>query len=171
MEPEIKDKLLRIKLLALDFDGIFTDGYVYVDQDGKESVRASRIDGMGIELLKKAGIEIIVLSKEENPVVSARCKKLGINCWQGIHNSEGKLDILRRIMKEKDLSSDEVIYMGDDVNDIKVFPAVGLAITVFDAPEVVKKSCQYITKRKRGEHVVREVADLILSAQNKPLTY
>ena len=101
MDASLKEKFSRIKLLATDFDGVMTDGLVYVDQDGKETVRCSRKDGMGVELLKKHGVTVGVLSKETNPVVTARCNKLKIPVWQGIATGEGKLEILQRIMKEQ----------------------------------------------------------------------
>jgi N-acylneuraminate cytidylyltransferase len=166
MLKNIKSKFNKVKLLALDFDGVLTDGYVRVDQDGRESVRCSRKDGLGIELLKKNKIEVVVLSKEANPVVAARCRKLKIKCWQKIANGEGKLEILKRIMKEKGVSPEEVAYMGDDLNDLKVLEKVGLAVTVADGHELAKRRCHYVTKAQGGQHAVREVCEEILKAKN-----
>lgn len=94
---KLQNKLKSLKLFLLDFDGVFTDGYVYVNQDGIESVRCSRRDSLGILMLKKAGIEVGVVSKETNPVVAARCKKMGVSFWQGIADGKGKRDIVERI--------------------------------------------------------------------------
>ncbi|MEK7653933.1 MAG: HAD-IIIA family hydrolase [Patescibacteria group bacterium] len=165
MDASLKEKFSRIKLLATDFDGVMTDGLVYVDQDGKETVRCSRKDGMGVELLKKHGVTVGVLSKETNPVVTARCNKLKIPVWQGIATGEGKLEILQRIMKEQNLSVENVAYIGDDVNDLPSLKFAGLAITVADGHQLVKNIAHYTTSATGGHHAVREIADLILSAK------
>ncbi|MDP3954713.1 MAG: HAD hydrolase family protein [bacterium] len=157
--------LLNIKLLVLDFDGIMTNGKVRVDQNGIESVECSRKDGLGIDLLKKYGISVCVISKETNPVVSKRCAKLKIPCVQAIENSDGKLEILSRIMKEMSLKPDEVAFMGDDLNDIDALKNAGVSFTVSDGHPEVKKICNYITRAGGGQHAVREVAELILKAK------
>lgn len=169
MDYKLKSKLLRIKLLASDFDGVMTDGYVYIDQNGRESVRCSRKDGLGIELLKKAGLEVIVLSKEANQVVKARCDKLKIKCWQGIRNGTGKLNILENMLRMNKLDKNEVCYIGDDLNDIEIIKYVGIGVSVADGHPVAKKFADYITKSKGGYHAVRELAELILKAKGVTL--
>lgn len=171
MLKNIKDKLNKIKLLALDFDGIMTDGYVYVDQDGREMVRCSRKDGLGIELLKRNNIDIVVISKEANPVVARRCQKLKIDCYQKVEDSDSKLFILKRVAKEKSVNLDEVAYMGDDLNDANVLKAVGLAVTVADGHESIKTLCDYVTKAKGGENAVREICEKILIARGANLQF
>lgn len=165
MNEVLREKVKNIKLLAADFDGVMTDGHVYVGQNGEEFVRCSRRDGLGVEMLKKAGIEMAVLSKEPNPVVLARCKKLGIFCKNNIDNSSGKLAILKDLIKEKNIDLSEVAYIGDDLNDKAVLENVGLAITVADGHDLVKSICQYVTRAEGGEHAVREVSELILAAK------
>ena len=168
---DLNKKLKNIKLLAMDFDGIMTDGKVYVDQDGEETVKCSRKDGLGIELLKKHGITAVVISKEVNPVVSIRCKKLNIDCYQVVQDSESKYKILERIIREKNIDPSQVAYMGVDLNDIQVFKNVNLAITVADGHESLKKLSHYITEAKGGDHAVREVCEKILIAQGVNLTF
>lgn len=158
-------ELAKIKLLALDFDGVMTDGLVYVDQDGREHVRCSRKDGMGIGLLKKNGVEVCVISTEKNPVVLKRCQKLKIPCTQGIESSDGKGEILKRFIKEKGFSLKEVAYVGDDVNDLVPLKLAGVPITVADGHPLVKRICHYITSSRGGNHAVREVCDLVLEAK------
>jgi YrbI family 3-deoxy-D-manno-octulosonate 8-phosphate phosphatase len=165
MEKKLQEKLKKIRLLALDFDGVMTDGFVLLDEHGREYVRCSRKDGMGINLLKKAGIKVIVISTEKNPVVSERCKKLAIPCVQGIESSKGKRDILINYIEKEKLMARQVAYMGDDINDIDSLMVAGVALTVADANPLVKKMCDYITVRLGGMHAVREVCDLILQAQ------
>lgn len=164
-----EDKLKQIKFLAMDFDGIMTDGSVYVDQDGREAAKCSRKDGLGIELLKKAGLAALVVSKESNPVVSARCRKLDIACYQKAGSGEQKLDIIKRAAGELGVALDAVAYMGDDLNDLAVLRAVGLAITVADGHPLVKEICAYVTNARGGEHAVREVCENILLAQGHSL--
>lgn len=165
MDKNIKNKLKKIKLLVLDFDGVMTDGHVYVDQDGREMVRCSRKDGMGIGLLKKAGIEALVISMEANPVVTTRCQKLKIPCWQKIETGDDKLTLLKRIVKEKGSIPEEIVYMGDDVNDLEALKYAGVAFSVADGHQSVKKAADYVTKARGGEHAVREVCELILVAR------
>ncbi len=164
MNLKLKNKFRNIKLLVMDFDGVMTDGFVYVDQNGRETVRASRKDGLGIELLKKHGFLVGVLSKEKNPVVSARCRKLRIPYWQGLESSSSKLGILKQLLREKQLARETVAYIGDDLNDIKVLNYVGLAIAVGDAHPAVKQVADYTTRSLGGNHAVREVAELLLKA-------
>jgi len=167
MRLVLQDKFKKIKLLALDFDGILTDGNVYVFQDGKEAVRCSRRDGFGIELLKGVGIIVCVISKEINPIVKMRSDKLDIPCWQGIVDGPGKLAILKRLTIKYKLSVNQIAYMGDDLNDSDALKYVGVGITVADGHPVLKKAANYITKAKGGDHAVREVAELILKYQKK----
>lgn len=168
---DLNEKLKNIKLLAMDFDGVMTDGFVFVNQDGTESVKCSRKDGLGLLLLNKNGIETVVISKETNPVVKARCKKLQIEFWQAVENGDGKLEILLRHLKDKGLTLDETAYIGDDLNDLAVLRRVGLSVTVADGHASLKNVCHYVTQARGGEHAVREVCELILAVQNKSIEY
>ncbi len=159
------DKLKKIKLLVLDFDGILTDGYVYFRQDGMETVRCSRKDSLGTNMLQKSGIDVVVISKETNPVVAARCQKMGVNFFHGVDTGDQKLDILKKYLQERNLSLEETVYVGDDVNDLECLKAVGTVITVADGHPDCKTIADYITERKGGEHAVREVCDLILESK------
>lgn len=165
------EKLKHIKLVVTDFDGVHTDGRVWVDENGIESVVCSRKDGLGISMLKKAGIEVHVISKERNPVVSARCKKLDIPFDQGVHDSDGKLEILKRITGERNLAPAQVLYVGDDVNDRASLDFAGVAVTVADGHPSLMEICDYVTLRKGGDHAVREVAEQILMAQGVSISF
>lgn len=147
-----------IKGVIFDFDGIHTDDSVYVTESGSESVRVLRKDGLGISRLRDSNREILVLSSEKNPVVSKRAEKLQIECRQGVTD---KSEEVRRWLEEKKLSRDEVIYVGNDVNDIPAMQEVRWPIAVADAhPEVFAHVC-YVTQQKGGEGAVREVCDLL----------
>ncbi len=148
----------NVSLLVLDFDGVLTDDRVYVNQDGEETIAAHRGDGMGIAKLKKAGVEVIILSKEKNPVVNARGNKLNVPVYQGIDDKDKKLS---EIIKDKGLSAERVVYVGNDVNDLPCFPLVGLAVAVADAlPEVIDQAGLVLSKNG-GFGAVREICDLI----------
>ncbi len=150
-----------IKLVVFDFDGVMTDDRVLVDQNGIESVRCSRADGMGVRKMQEKGIKMIVLSSERNPVVIQRCKKLGLEC---IHGVLKKADILDNYLKENQIDPDEVVYIGNDINDLPCFPLVGCAVVTADAHTAVKKEADIILLHKGGQGAVRELCDMILNA-------
>lgn len=160
--PEKRFSCQGIKLVVLDFDGVMTDNRVYVDQRGEESVAAHRGDGMGISLLKKAGIEVIILSTEKNPVVSARAKKLQIPVHQGI---EEKGVALKALLEEKEIPAHQVVYLGNDVNDLPCFSLVGTAAAVADAHPAVREKADLILETAGGAGAVRELADMILAGK------
>ena len=148
-----------VDLLVLDFDGVMTDDRVWVNQDGHESIAANRRDGLGIAALHKAGIPMIVLSTEPNPVVAARCRKLNLELIQGLAD---KTEPLRRLIQERHLDSAHVVYLGNDVNDLVCFPLVGCAVAVADAhPQVLSKADIILTQRG-GHGAVKELCDRII---------
>lgn len=149
----------RVDLLVLDFDGVLTDDRVWVDQDGHEMVAANRRDGLGIAALHKAGIPMVVLSTESNPVVAARCRKLNLESIQGLAD---KSQALQRLIQDRHVDPTHVIYLGNDVNDLPCFPLVGCALAVADAhPEVLSKADIVLT-RLGGDGAVRELCDRII---------
>lgn len=155
--------LLRgIRLLVLDFDGVMTDNRVLVLEDGREAVLCSRGDGMGIGLLKAAGIPVAVISKEVNPVVGARCRKLGIPHLQGI---EDKLTELRRVAAEHHVELADTAFMGNDVNDLACMNAAGVAIAPADAHPQALRVASLVTTAVGGAGAVREVCDLLLDVR------
>jgi YrbI family 3-deoxy-D-manno-octulosonate 8-phosphate phosphatase len=151
----------QVSLVIFDFDGVMTDDRVWVDQDGRESVAANRRDGLGIAMLRKAGIPMVVLSTEPNPVVNARCRKLELPFLQGLSD---KPAALRRLLEERKLDPSHVVYLGNDVNDLPCFPLVGCAVVVSDAhPDVISQADIVLTQRG-GHGAVRELCDTILHA-------
>jgi N-acylneuraminate cytidylyltransferase len=169
--PVIARKLKLIKLFATDFDGVHTDGTVTVDEHGTESVRCSRKDGLAYDMLAAAGIRACVISKEANPVVLQRCKKLKIPCYQQVGTSEGKRDILKRVAEEFNLVPEQVLYMGDDLNDLDALKFAGVSVAVRDAHESVIKTANIIIGRVGGDHAIREMCEILLAAQTRSLTW
>ena len=150
----------KIHAIIFDFDGVFTDNTVIVDEDGKESVICNRSDGLGISAIKQYGLSLLVLSKEKNPVVQKRCEKLGIPCVQGI---DDKKTFLAAWLKEHHINSKNVVYVGNDINDIGCLRYIGCGVTVADAFPEAKKASKIILKNKGGRGTVRELCDMILS--------
>jgi YrbI family 3-deoxy-D-manno-octulosonate 8-phosphate phosphatase len=154
----------HVKLLVLDFDGVLTDDRVWVDQNGKETIAASRSDGMGLELLrKKTDIEVFVLSKETNPVVTARCKKLKISVFQSIDEKE---IALKELINKKNINFSDVVYVGNDVNDIECFPLVGFAAAPRDAFVSVKRNADIVLEHPGGFGAVREICEILIEKRS-----
>ena len=154
----MRNLIKNIRLIAFDFDGVFTDNMVYVLEDGSEAVRCSRSDGIGLQKLKKLKIETAIISTEPNPVVSARARKLNIECFQDCHD---KRTVLDEITERMGISLAETAFMGNDVNDLPCLSCVGLPIVVQDAHPDVITVARYRTKLPGGHGAVREVCDLI----------
>jgi YrbI family 3-deoxy-D-manno-octulosonate 8-phosphate phosphatase len=146
-------------MLVLDFDGVLTDNRVWVDENGHESVAANRSDGFGIDLLRAAGVETVVISKEKNPVVQARCRKMNVLCLQG---ETDKASALRKLLIEHGMDPLDVIYCGNDINDLPCFPIGGWAVAVADALPEVTRQADFVLSKKGGHGAVRELCDLIL---------
>jgi YrbI family 3-deoxy-D-manno-octulosonate 8-phosphate phosphatase len=149
----------QIDLIAFDFDGVMTDDRVFVDQNGTESVACSRSDGMGIERLRKAGFESYILSKETNPVVRARGEKLGIPVFHGVEN---KAELLDKLLTERDIPSANVVFVGNDLNDLECMAKVGCAVAPADARPEARAAAHIVLTGQGGRGAVRELSDLIL---------
>lgn len=155
-------ELPPVRLLVLDFDGVMTDNRVLVGQEGDEAVWCHRGDGWGIARLKEAGVEVVVISTETNPVVATRCRKLGVDCIQGC---DDKLSELKALVQRAGLRPQRVAYVGNDVNDLDCMGWVGVPIAVADAAPEVQAEARLCTRCRGGQGAVREVADWILSVK------
>lgn len=153
----------RYRAVVFDFDGVFTDNRVYVFEDGRETVACDRADGMGIASLRRAGYEVAVLSTETNGVVSARCRKLGIRCRQGL--GDGKAAALRELAAELGIGLEQIIYVGNDRNDTECLRIAGLAVTVADAHPEAMRHARWVLTRPGGRGAVRELCDHLLARQ------
>lgn len=160
--PKSSLALKHISLLVFDFDGVFTTNQVLVMQDGTEGVLCNRSDGLGIGMLKNAGMPMLVLSAEVNPVVAARCRKLGLDCVQG---EADKLGALKRILSERKLDPATVAYVGNDGNDIPCMNHVGYPISVADSWPSVHAHAKRTTTRPGGHGAVREVCEWFLESR------
>lgn len=151
----------NISLLVMDFDGVLTDNRVWVNDKGEESVAANRSDSLGLSILReKTGVECLVISKERNLVVEARCRKMQVPVMQAV---DDKAAALKKVMIEKGLTSTEVIYMGNDTNDLPCFPMVGYTVTPADAHPEVARQADLVLTLNGGHGAVRELCDILLS--------
>ena len=148
-----------LSAIVFDFDGVFTDNRVLTFQDGTEAVFCSRSDGMGIELLRMAGVPMVVISKERNPVTTARCTKLGLEVVQGI---DDKVPAMTAWLAERNLDPARTIYVGNDVNDLPCMRLVGCAVAVADAHPVVLAEADIVLPRRGGDGALRFLSDAIL---------
>jgi len=150
----------RPSAVVFDFDGVFTDNAVVVREDGTESVRCDRGDGMGLGLLRARGVPTLILSKERNPVVTARAKKLQMECLQGI---DDKLPALSTWLEERELDPAEAIFVGNDVNDIECMGGVGYAVCPSDAHPRAAAVADLQLTRPGGHGAIRELCDLLIA--------
>jgi len=152
-----------IRLIAFDVDGIMTDGGLYLTDSGEEFKRFNSLDGHGLKMLKASGVELAFITGRTSRCVELRALHLGIShLYQGAHD---KLASMQKILAQLKLPLDVVAFMGDDVMDLPVMLRVGLAISVPNAPQVVRDRAHYITKREGGHGAVREACELLMSAQ------
>ena len=158
-----REHVASVAFVVFDFDGVMTDNRVLVAEDGRESVFCSRADGLGVQMLLRAGVGCLVLSTETNPVVSARAAKLGVECVQGLGDAKG--EALRGILRDRTLDPAAVAYVGNDVNDIECLRQVGVPVCVADAWPAVRRAARFVTARRGGDGAVREVCDLVLEAR------
>lgn len=155
---------LDVDALVTDFDGVHTDDSVLVGQDGSEYVTVDRSDGMGVALLRKAGVPILILSTETNSVVGARAAKLGVEVRQGVGD---KAAVLRAWTAARDLDLDRVAYLGNDINDLACLELVGWPLAVPEAHPSVLAAARLVLGSAGGKGAVREAAERILAARER----
>jgi 3-deoxy-D-manno-octulosonate 8-phosphate phosphatase (KDO 8-P phosphatase) len=164
LDSEIINRFTRLSAIVFDFDGVFTDNTVAVDQNGTESVRCWRSDGLGLSRLKTLDIKTLILSTEKNLVVSTRAKKLKTECIQGVDNKE---HVLKTWIAQNELNIEEVAFVGNDINDIGALKTCGIPIAVADAYPEILPFVKFVTTRTGGHGAVREICDLIFELKSK----
>lgn len=156
--------LQKIKLLALDVDGVLTDGTIYISPAGEVFKGFNAKDGMGISCALRNNLQIAVITGRQSPIVERRCEELGIKLFmQGVKD---KRLALQKMAQELGLAREEIAYMGDDLNDIPAFKASGLNFVPADGSIEVLAVADIITKAKGGRGAVREAITMILAAQD-----
>src|SRR5918998_1091571 len=131
MSPEVRERARRVRLLAMDVDGVLTDAGMYYGENGEEFKKFNTRDGMGVALVREAGLRTAILTREKTPIVERRAAKMKVeDVYMGVLD---KLAVLRELVERHGLGLDKVAYIGDDVNDYEVLCHVGLAVAVRDA--------------------------------------
>jgi 3-deoxy-D-manno-octulosonate 8-phosphate phosphatase (KDO 8-P phosphatase) len=156
---ELEPLLERVRLAVFDFDGVFTDNRVWVDERGAELLAFSRSDGLGLRRLDEVGVKYLIVSMERNPIVGARAQKLNAECVQGV---DDKLSVVRERAGQ---SLDDVAYVGNDINDAECLRAVGLPVVPADAWPEVKPLARWVLARPGGAGCVREFCDAVWEAK------
>ena len=165
MKKEFESKVKKVKLVITDVDGVLTDGGMYYTKDGDIMKRFHARDGMGVTLLKNVGIPTIILTKEKTEMVSKWSKKMKIlELLDGVKNKEQELV---KICEKNNLVPQEIAYIGDDVNDLKILEQVGLSATPNDGIDLVKEICDYVCQNDGGYGAFREFVDLVLRLKNE----
>lgn len=163
---ELRSRLLQVKLLVLDVDGVLTDGGLYYTESGEELKRFNIKDGQGLKLLMQSGIEVAIITAKSSLSTLHRAKNLGIiHTYLGV---DDKLSTLKNLCEKLSLALSEVAYVGDDINDLAVMQAVGCPLTVADAISANQACALYVTKLPGGQGAVREICDILMQLYPTP---
>jgi 3-deoxy-D-manno-octulosonate 8-phosphate phosphatase (KDO 8-P phosphatase) len=165
MDAELAARARRVRFLSCDVDGVLTDGRIYVDDRGREFKAYSALDGVAINLLARAGIVVAWITGSSAPSVTHRAQQLHVPHL--VLDAHDKVTPWQRLRGELGLAAEQCAHIGDDLPDIPLLEACGLAATVPHAPAAVRAHAHYVTTRDGGMGAVRELADLILAAQGR----
>lgn len=162
-DQQLIERLQTVRLLALDVDGVLSDGQLTFDSNGSETKSFHVLDGHGLKLAKRFGIEVALITGRSSPMVSQRASSLGIaHLFQGV---ERKLPVLQALCQQLGLSLDEVAYCGDDLPDLAAIHHSGVGISVPNAPHYIQQHANWVTQRAGGQGAAREICDALLHAQ------
>ena len=167
MESQLKKKLENIKLLVMDIDGTLTDGSVYYGPSGELFKRFGVKDGMGITLLRKSDIKTAFLTSEKSPINDTRASKLKID--KVVQDSRNKTGDIEQIAKSFNYSLEETAFIGDDVNDLHALGLAGFSACPANSTKAIKNQVDYISNYEGGMGAVREICEMILISQEKPI--
>ncbi|KKO46271.1 3-deoxy-D-manno-octulosonate 8-phosphate phosphatase [Arsukibacterium ikkense] len=165
VNADIMARASKIKLLICDIDGVFSDGRIYLGNDGEELKAFHTRDGYGIKALRHAGIEVAVITGRTSTIVEQRMRSLTVPyIYQG---QENKLPAFISLQQQLALSTEQIAYIGDDLADWQVMQHCGFAVAVKDAHPYLRLHANYVTSLAGGYGAVRELADLLLVSQQK----
>lgn len=163
LHNDLMAKFANIKLLVCDVDGVFSDGRIYLGNDGEELKAFHTRDGLGVKALLTAGIQVAVITGRDSQIVETRMRALGVpHIYQGQHD---KMQAFTDIQKACGVNNEATASVGDDLPDLPMLKASGLALTPFDGHPLLQQNADYVTTQRGGFGAVREIADLILLSQ------
>jgi 3-deoxy-D-manno-octulosonate 8-phosphate phosphatase (KDO 8-P phosphatase) len=164
-DSALAEKLQAVKAVILDVDGVLTDGGIYYDPTGREIKRFHVADGLGMELLRHAGIRVVILSGRVAEAITRRAAELRVtDCYQGVRDKKAQIEKLRQ---QWQLKAEELLYVGDDLNDLPAFEAVGVRVAVANADALLQSQAHYVTQATGGNGAVREVCEWLLKARGE----
>jgi 3-deoxy-D-manno-octulosonate 8-phosphate phosphatase (KDO 8-P phosphatase) len=168
MDPALRERASKVRMLVLDVDGVLTDGKLYFDHAGNEMKAFNTRDGLGLKALQRCGIDVAVITGRKSAAVTHRMAQLGVeHVYQG---REDKLSAFLHLLELTGLDATQTCFVGDDWIDLPVLQRAGLAVSVADGEDRVREHAHWITRRNGGDGAVREVCNLILTAQDKEKT-
>lgn len=163
MSKRLVARARRIRLAIFDVDGVLTDGAIYLTRNGEELKAFNILDGLGLKMLAKSGVALALISGRKSSALAIRAKETGIrHVLQGIGD---KLDAYHGLLRRLKLAEEETSFMGDDLPDLPVLRRCGLALSVPDAPEIVRSHAHYVTEARGGHGAVREACEFLMRAQ------
>ena len=161
----LQSRLKRLQFVAMDVDGVLTDGTILLSPSGEELKGFFSRDGIGLKCLHLAGLDSAFVTARGSPAVEQRARELGVRYV--VLNSKNKGEALRQLCARRGIGLDEAAFLGDDLQDLSAMALAGVAFTVHDAPREVRARADVITEARGGEGAVREAIDRILKAQGK----
>lgn len=164
VDDTIWQKAKNIKLFICDIDGVFSDGRIYLGNDGEELKAFHTKDGYGIKALGASGVDVAVITGRQSNIVQTRMTALNVK--HIVQGQEDKLPALKAMAKSLNLSPEQIAYIGDDMPDFQCLNYVGMSIAVSDAHPAILNIANYVTYTRGGFGAVREVCDLIMQSQN-----
>ena len=165
MEGHIIGKIKKIKLLILDVDGVLTDGRIIYDSKGRDSKFFDVHDGLGVYLLRRAGIKTILITAKGSKTIKPRARDMRVEEYY--EDIFPKTRVLDKILAKHKVLKEEICFIGDDLVDLSIMKAVGLPVAVANASDDIKAAASYVTLKLGGRGAVREIAELILKTQDK----
>jgi YrbI family 3-deoxy-D-manno-octulosonate 8-phosphate phosphatase len=168
VEASVRERMRRLRALAVDVDGVLTDGGMYYGPDGEALKKFNARDGMGLALLRERGLHVAIVTGEDTQIVLRRAEKLKIDASDVYLGASDKEAALRDFLGRHGLAPEEVAYIGDDVNDLPAMRIVSVAFAVADAADEVRRKAHVVLERRGGEGAVREAAELILAIRGGP---
>lgn len=165
LDGDLQQRLQAVKAVLMDVDGVLTDGSIYYDHTGREMKRFHVADGLGIELLRHAGLRVAILSGRVSEAIARRAAELKIaETYQGVRDKKAQIERLRQ---QWEMKAEELLYVGDDLNDLPAFEAVGVRVAVANAVQELKERAHYVTRTPGGSGAVREVCEWLLKARGQ----
>lgn len=161
---DLEERMRAVAAVVFDVDGVFTDGGLFLSDDGRETRRFDVRDGLGVKRLLDAGIRVAIVSGRDTPIVARRMAELGVApVYQGIQE---KGPVFERVLAELGIAAAATAAVGDDLPDLAMFERAGLAIAVADAAAPVRAAAHWVTSARGGYGAVREVADALLACRD-----